>query len=523
MGLSMPTPWKHPKTGMYWLRRRVPRDLISLVGRQMVQQTLGTKEPAQAKIAFAKASAALEERWSNLRSGVKTLSEKEAVGIAGELYRELVATNGDNPGPPDSAKTRLFIDQITAGDPTITTVSVGAPVGADLLKAVQRRYRPDLEAYFADRGELIAPESFDLVLIKVNQAMVQGREQLLRMAHGDYRPDPNADRFPVRGVPPPGPGSLGGGDNRFELVSIYERYADESKHAASTRKKWRSVIREVAAEVPDIRSLNADWCLAWKNRLIARRLTNRTIKFGRLAALSATCDWAVQNQLIAVNPVSGVKLKIAKSEKKTRRGYTRDEAAKVLTGTLQEFDGKFSKETLAARRWVPWLCAYTGARVGEIAQLRREDIRHKAGVWMIWITPEAGTVKDANSRFVPVHPHLIEQGFVDFVDRSSNGPLFYNEGRRRGGSDENPLASKVGERLAAWIRSTGLTDPELAPNHAWRHRFKTLARKHGIDTGARDYMQGHVTANEAENYGEFEPDVLLREISKLPRYEVKGL
>src|SRR5450631_366747 len=26
--------------------------------------------------------------------------------------------------------------------------------------------------------------------------------------------------------------------------------------------------------------------------------------------------------------------------------------------------------TFAAKRWVPWLCAYTGARVGELAQLR---------------------------------------------------------------------------------------------------------------------------------------------------------
>jgi integrase len=28
----------------------------------------------------------------------------------------------------------------------------------------------------------------------------------------------------------------------------------------------------------------------------------------------------------------------------------------------------------AARRWVPWLCAYTGARPGEMTQLRGRDV-----------------------------------------------------------------------------------------------------------------------------------------------------
>lgn len=33
--------------------------------------------------------------------------------------------------------------------------------------------------------------------------------------------------------------------------------------------------------------------------------------------------------------------------------------------------GRERRETFAAKRWVPWLIAYSGARVGEMAQLRR--------------------------------------------------------------------------------------------------------------------------------------------------------
>ncbi len=82
----------------------------------------------------------------------------------------------------------------------------------------------------------------------------------------------------------------------------------------------------------------------------------------------------------------------------------------------------------------------------------------------------------------------------------------------------NPQYKKVGERIAKWVRGLGIDDPILAPNHAWRHRFKTIARKVKMDPGARDYMQGHVPATEGEAYGDFEMNMLLHEISKLPRY-----
>jgi hypothetical protein len=130
-------------------------------------------------------------------------------------------------------------------------------------------------------------------------------------------------------------------------------------------------------------------------------------------------------------------------------------------------------------------------------------------------------VKDGNPRYVAVHPHLIEQGFLDFVAKSKAGPLFYDPGLGRGGSDKNPQYKKVGERICAWIRENGMTDERLAPNHAWRHRFKTKCRTSKVDPGTRDYMQGHVPHNDAEDYGEFPPELLRYEIEMLPRLDLE--
>jgi hypothetical protein len=49
------------------------------------------------------------------------------------------------------------------------------------------------------------------------------------------------------------------------------------------------------------------------------------------------------------------------------------EARAILLAALTYGNPKTSRDR--ARRWVPWLCAYSGARAGEITQLRGMDVR----------------------------------------------------------------------------------------------------------------------------------------------------
>ena len=92
---------------------------------------------------------------------------------------------------------------------------------------------------------------------------------------------------------------------------------------------------------------------------------------------------------------------------------------------------RMARHNAMARRWVPWLCAYTGSRPGEVTQLRAQDVQRENGLWVIRITPEAGAVKGRRARVVPIHEHLIEQGFIKFAEAQGNGPLFYDAGGRR--------------------------------------------------------------------------------------------
>lgn len=105
-------------------------------------------------------------------------------------------------------------------------------------------------------------------------------------------------------------------------------------------------------------------------------------------------------------------------------------------------------ENAAARKWVPWLCAYTGARVNENTQLRASDVKAIDGIPCIHITPEAGTVKTVKERTVPLHPHLEEMGFLVWA-RCKRGktPLFYSLARQRNPDRKNPTYTLVGNKL----------------------------------------------------------------------------
>jgi integrase len=75
------------------------------------------------------------------------------------------------------------------------------------------------------------------------------------------------------------------------------------------------------------------------------------------------------------------------------------------------------------RRWVPLLCAYSGARLSEVCQLRVEDVFQRGEVWCMKFDPEAESLKNENSeRAVPLHPAIVKSGFLQFVAAARSGP-----------------------------------------------------------------------------------------------------
>jgi integrase len=85
-----------------------------------------------------------------------------------------------------------------------------------------------------------------------------------------------------------------------------------------------------------------------------------------------------------------------------------------------------------------------------------------------------------------------------------------------GSSRRSPATTRT--QLAAWVRSIGVTDPELAPNHAWRHTFKAIGARCGISEKLLDAIVGHAPASVGRAYGEPMLADKAAALANFPRY-----
>jgi integrase len=223
-----------------------------------------------------------------------------------------------------------------------------------------------------------------------------------------------------------------------------------------------------------------------------------------ITASKAVFGWAAEHGHIPRNSFEKAKVTIPKRTRlRETQAFYPEEQRTILKAALKIEDT--NKPDHAARRWVPWLCAYTGARVGEITQLRGSDVIKRDGTHALRITPEAGTVKSGTTRLVPLHEHLLEQGFISFAESHGDRPLFYKPASKEKadatGKPSKPRYQQAHQRIASWVRGLGVADPALQPNHAWRHTFKQIADHAGITERTSNYITEHAQRDTGATYG----------------------
>jgi len=261
--------------------------------------------------------------------------------------------------------------------------------------------------------------------------------------------------------------------------------------------------------------------------LITSKRRARTVNDIWCSAAKAVFGWAVRTRKLANNPFADARVTEPRKIRTRETDEFSSTEAKIILSAALELNNAPAGTFDAAKRWVSWLCAYTGARAGEITQLRSKDVTKQDGTWVIKITPEAGTVKAGKPRTVPLHEHLIAQGFLEFARSKGNDPLFYNTvSPLRATRDDpaNPVRSrsvKTRERLASWVRSIGVTDLAVRPNHAWRHTFKRRAARAGIEKGVRDAICGHSPGAVGDQYETPTVADMAEALKKFPRYEIE--
>jgi len=192
--------------------------------------------------------------------------------------------------------------------------------------------------------------------------------------------------------------------------------------------------------------------------------------------------FASDESIVDTSPAIDLNLKL--TSKRTFAPYAKQEVRRILDAS--------AKETVTWKRWIPLLAAYTGARRGELVQLRKQDVKFDtdSGRHYLMITEEAGSTKNENAnRQVPIHQVVLDTGFIEFVESSSD-KLF--EGL-------NP------QSVTNWF--TGFRDALGIKRfddygcrkvfHSFRHTFITLSRS----ANHREHVQ-QVVGHEKQSAGE---------------------
>jgi integrase len=533
MVLSMPRPYPHPTTGVYWYRQRVPKALAAVaVGKTVsiaidgklstpkigshLTISLGTKDQAVAKGRSGEAQAQFDLVWQSFTNAPVRLTHRQSVALAGEIYRAFSDALEEDPGTPEMwAEVARINANVAAG----RTLFIGRDYG------MERRFGPFVAAVLARRHLQVDAESHHRLLEQVAKAMQDAAALLERRAHGDYSPDPSSQRFPLFEAAPAAPVPQSTSEALTLTALLEHKQATQSKKP-KTFAVYRSAIADFAKFTghENARELKREDVRRWRDALIERGLATKTINDGYLAALKSALRHGVDEHGLTLNVADRLRDKRDNPDPVRPKWYTADDARTILEAT---FIGSTKQHSIPEQRalfWVPWICAYTGLRVGEVTQLQGCRLRTEDGISFLLITPEDGSTKGGNAWTTAIHPHLAELGLLDMFRAVGDGPAFYIPYPE--GTDLRAIAGhrskNSADAVARWVSDeVGINPPGGRANHAWRHTFTSLSRVHQMDKETRDYMMGSRSKTDArEGYGDWPPVAIDREIRKLPRFAV---
>ncbi len=238
--------------------------------------------------------------------------------------------------------------------------------------------------------------------------------------------------------------------------------------------------------------------------------------------IKSVFGWAKNNDYIDKDPTEILEYDVeAKSKEKSRIPFTHEHIQKMIDAYPSEFESDRLKNR-PERFWVPLIAIFSGMRLNEICQLRIEDvIQDHSGHWFYNVIEDDGFTRvktKAGIREVPIHPALLELGFLDFFDRIKN-----NHTKRLWYKLNQDKKGKYSRSVGNWFNGSSgfnrrmITDDERITFHSTRHTLRNELKQLRIDNGIAAEIVGHEYEDgEAKTYTEsFSIEVKYNELKKV--------
>jgi integrase len=386
----------------------------------------------------------------------------------------------------------------------------------------------------AERSFVIEPlgGSHRSLCIAINDAAAVAHEEALRRLDGDMVPTPTLPELRKR----QSSGSVRTGRTLRDLIEAFKAdRADQWSISASRnfvpverlmlevlgedfpladidRDRGRELFETVKklpkgmGRTPGLKRLS----VAKAINLGLPGLSPKSINGTYLSTMKAMFKFAVNEQWMVASPMLGLTVVDPVHAADKRDPFTVNQLNTIFSGA------PWSPRDDAPRGkplhyWGPLIALFHGMRRSEIAQLHVSDVMEVAGVQVILIKAGGGKrTKTKNARrMLPVHPELVQLGFLDYVgQRRAAGGVQLWEGER----PNNTM--QWGDGFSDWfsrlIKAHTFTGTRLGL-HSFRHNFEDALREaglHGSALGAElaGRTKGGDTSN---NYGSGYPTRLL--------------
>lgn len=522
---------RHPQSGVYYLRRRIPSDVLTCYpGKKEITFSLRTKDYRTAIERHRNEEARLTAEWNDKRqrqadrfarmqleaiTRIDALTPEAIDAIC--LHAEAASLAGDEARRENGNYTLEEIEEYQSGYTEANRVLKGAVAIGD-YELLRRPLEQFLQLY---RYQLNASEAeMRRLALAYGRMAIRTNDKLL-------------NRYDGMDVPTPALARRLDSPMLSEVTQDYLVYYEKLGKSAMLGKVRiaMALLMEVVGDKP-IGSLRQTDLEAyfdtvqalprrWKDVCRREKLTVRELAAqGRGETSKSTFN---NNYLAAITPfvrycrrkwqdrgwpttltTDGVRYTGSRRDTENgQRAFQAEELKRLFEGA--EMMGFAQDPALAHKYWLPHLGLFTGARVNELCQLNPQvDITQdmRSGTWYLDITDESEghqgvdkSIKTGSSkRKLPIHPTLIELGFLDYVSHvKARGDTMLFQ------AFPPSSQGRAGAKAAIWFRDflrvTGLRDETPNARIVGMHAFRStlLHRAMVQDVVNAEAITGHAS------------------------------
>lgn len=515
----------------YYIKIIIPGDLKAIYGKTRVNPALGTSDRREAvlraTIKRAEWLADFEMKRRALNATPLEAITPELSALLSQRVRASVLADDDRvrsdlPLLAEIVHVRGELTRRGANRLTIPQWALPAPRIDDLSGATEeeRRELADLNAYLDGNAAMaLAGRNLAAVLplaraeaaklgVVFDAKTPGARDALLsclqayRIAHREVTQRDAGEVVETPAMPATQPQAARATPSPSEAHKTLREVFDRWKQSGTVPRSTDSIaamdraLRQFEGEHLQValRDISRDMGDKYRAWLLAKCNTPKTAR-DRLTGVKTLLKYAAGTlEWTERHTWAGLDIKAKTTNR--RRPLTDDELKKLFTTELHTryalpamtFGGK------DAAYWIPLLGAYTGARLGELCQLRTVDVQILECMPVMVLTDdgeEQSIKSEAGRRTVPIHSELLRLGFMEYAHAmkdAGHDALWPSLPVRKG---------KPSDYFGRWFRALreglALHGPGKPTFHYFRHTVRPLMRRAGFSDSTQDKVTGHET------------------------------